>query len=38
MDKHITAVKTFYAALTPEQKKTFDAKAMPGWMHGPRHD
>ena len=38
MDKHITAVKTFYAALTPEQKKTFDAKAMPDWMHGPRHD
>jgi protein CpxP len=38
MDKHITAVKTFYAALTPEQKKTFDAKAIPGWMHGPRRD
>lgn len=38
MDKHAAAVKTFYAVLTPDQKKTFDAKAMPGWMHGPRHD
>ena len=38
MDKHAAAVKTFYAALSPEQKKTFDAKAMPGWMHGPHHN
>ena len=35
MDKHAAAVKAFYAVLTPEQKKTFDAKAMPGWVHGP---
>ena len=38
MDKHAAAVKTFYAVLTPEQKKTFDAKAMPAWMHGPHHN
>jgi protein CpxP len=38
MDKHAVAVKAFYAVLTPEQKKTFDAKAMPKWMHGPHHD
>jgi periplasmic protein CpxP/Spy len=38
MDKHATAVKTFYALLTPEQKKTFDAKAIPGWMHGPHRN
>lgn len=37
MDKHATAVKAFYAVLTPEQKETFDAKAMPSWMDGPRH-
>jgi len=35
MDKYAAAVKAFYSVLTPEQKKTFDAKAMPGWMHGP---
>jgi len=38
MDKNAAAVKAFYSVLTPEQKKIFDAKAMPGWMHGPRHD
>ena len=37
MDKHAAAVKAFYAVLTPEQKKTFDAKAMPSRMHGPHH-
>jgi Spy/CpxP family protein refolding chaperone len=35
MEKHAAAVKAFYAVLTPEQKKTFDAKAIPGWIHGP---
>jgi Spy/CpxP family protein refolding chaperone len=38
MDKHAAAVKSFYALLTPEQKKTFDTKAMRGWKHGPHHD
>jgi hypothetical protein len=37
MDKHMEAVKTFYAQLSAEQKKVFDAKAMPSWMHGPHH-
>jgi len=37
MDKHAAAVKAFYALLTTEQKKTFDAKAMPGWIHGQHH-
>jgi Spy/CpxP family protein refolding chaperone len=37
MDKHAAAVKAFYAVLTPEQKITFDTKAIPGWMHGPHH-
>ncbi len=27
MDKHIAAVKTFYATLTPEQQKRFDAQS-----------
>ena len=30
MDKHAEAVKTFYAVLTPEQQKVFDANAMQG--------
>lgn len=38
IDKHAAAVKSFYAVLTPEQKKTFDAKAMPKGMHGAHHD
>jgi len=37
MDKNAAAIKAFYSVLTPEQKKIFDAKAMPGWMHGPHH-
>lgn len=37
MDKYAAGVKAFYSVLTPEQKKIFDAKAMPGWMHGPHH-
>jgi hypothetical protein len=35
MDKRAEAVKTFYAALTPEQQRTFDANAM---MHRGGHD
>ena len=43
MDKRADAVKTFYAVLTPEQKKVFDSQRMgrerghdgkPGAMHG----
>ena len=30
MDKHAEATKTFYAALTPEQQKVFDAQTMQG--------
>jgi hypothetical protein len=30
MDKRGEAAKTFYASLTPEQQKVFDAHAMPG--------
>lgn len=30
MDKQAAATKTFYAALTPEQQKTFDANSMMG--------
>ena len=30
MAKHIEATKSFYATLTPEQKKVFDAQAHPG--------
>lgn len=42
MDKRGEATKTFYAALTPEQQKVFDANAMrrhgaDGRMGGPRH-
>ncbi len=36
MDKHAAAVKTFYAVLTPEQKKVFDAQHMRGG-HERRH-
>ena len=28
MGEHVAAMKTFYAVLTPEQQKTFDANAM----------
>jgi hypothetical protein len=30
MDKRAEATKTFYATLTPEQQKTFDAATLPG--------
>lgn len=33
MEKHLAELKTFYAQLTPEQKKTFDAHSMMG-PHG----
>lgn len=33
MAKHEEATRTFYAALTPEQQKVFDAVAMSGWGH-----
>jgi periplasmic protein CpxP/Spy len=39
MDKRGEATKSFYAALTPEQQKTFDAerkKMRDGWGHGQR--
>jgi Spy/CpxP family protein refolding chaperone len=37
MEKRHAVVKTFYAVLTPDQKKVFDAKAQPKWPHGPQH-
>ncbi len=38
MDKHTQAVKAFYAVLTPEQQKVFDASTMQGrgMNHGMR--
>ena len=36
MDKRASATKTFYAALSPEQQKVFDAQHMRGG-HGRRH-
>ena len=38
MSSHLAALKTFYAILTPEQKKTFDANFGPrgGHMGGKR--
>ena len=38
-DQREQAIKTFYAQLTPEQQKVFDAQAMPGQngMQGARH-
>ena len=33
MTKRIDAVKTFYAALTPEQQKVFDTQAHGGFQH-----
>lgn len=38
LDKRATAVKNLYAVLTPEQKKTFDAKAAPHWVRDSRHN
>ncbi len=38
MDKRANATKTFYAALSPEQQKVFDAQRMRGGHgHGRRH-
>jgi len=39
MAKHEEAIRTFYAALTPEQQKVFDAVSMQGHRGamGPRH-
>ena len=38
MDKRASATKTFYAALSPEQQKVFDAQRMGGRHgHGRRH-
>jgi len=38
MAKHLEAVKTFYATLTPEQQRIFDAETLPGrggrWKQG----
>ena len=34
--KRAEATKTFYAALTPEQQKTFDAETVHAGMHGHR--
>jgi Spy/CpxP family protein refolding chaperone len=36
MTKHDEATRTFYAALTPEQQKVFDAVTLPGHGHGDR--
>jgi Spy/CpxP family protein refolding chaperone len=35
MTKHDEATRAFYAALTPEQQKVFDAVALPGPGHAP---
>jgi periplasmic protein CpxP/Spy len=35
MDKRADATKTFYASLTPEQKKAFDAETVKRGRHGP---
>jgi len=37
MDKRGDATKTFYAALSPEQQKTFDSQPMGRGGHGGRH-
>jgi Spy/CpxP family protein refolding chaperone len=34
MEERLGALKTFYAVLTPEQQKLFDAQAMRGGMRG----
>jgi periplasmic protein CpxP/Spy len=36
MEERLGALKTFYAVLTPEQQKLFDANAMRGRHHGRR--
>lgn len=43
MDQRGEATKVFYATLTPEQQKTFDAQALrlhrgAGWRGGPHHE
>jgi len=35
--KRAEATKTFYAALTPEQQKTFDAETVHAGMHRGHH-
>ena len=37
MDQRFDATKAFYAQLSPEQQKTFDANAMQGWGGRDRH-
>ncbi|MDQ3058905.1 MAG: Spy/CpxP family protein refolding chaperone [Pseudomonadota bacterium] len=37
MDRRDEATKAFYAALTPEQQKTFDARRTPHGSHEGRH-
>ena len=38
MDQRADATKTFYAALTPDQKKTFDESTLKrGGKHGGKH-
>lgn len=39
METHLAALNTFYAVLTPEQKKVFDANSMHGGHgdHGMKH-
>ncbi|MDP3842827.1 MAG: Spy/CpxP family protein refolding chaperone [Oxalobacteraceae bacterium] len=37
METHLAALKTFYATLTPEQQKTFDAEFRHGRGHGRGH-
>ena len=36
MTQHVAALKTFYATLTPEQQKTFDAQQMQRGQRGQR--
>jgi leucyl aminopeptidase (aminopeptidase T) len=37
MTEHLAALKEFYAALTPEQQKTFDAQTPHHGMRGEKH-
>jgi Spy/CpxP family protein refolding chaperone len=37
MAERAEAIKAFYAQLTPEQQKVFDAEAMPNRHRGHRH-
>jgi periplasmic protein CpxP/Spy len=37
MDRRAEATKAFYAQLTPEQQKTFDAESARMFQHGPMH-